>query len=195
MTVSPMDTISTGHQIGMYDTAQHAVRHVYRCNVPIADCTGLSDQHRKLYLRIQLYTTYSVDTGVDQLRLGVNNKRRSRKQGYNYIDIRSDSTLVVPFRPAYLFAVCVCISYHHLIILYTVFVQILTQIFSILFAYLLAVFFIVQTHYVSSCFVVRFCFVVCFFSFVGRTPKLADCAIVQPLCSSCALKFPYIKKK
>ena len=75
------------------------------------------------------------------------------------------------------------------------FVQILTLICSILFAYLLAVFFIVQIHYASSCFVVRFCFVVFFFSFVGRTPKLADCAIVQPLCSSCALKFPYIKKK
>ena len=44
------------------------------------------------------------------------------------------------------------------------FVQILTQIFSILFAYLLSVFFIVQIHYASSCFVVRFCFVVCFFS-------------------------------
>ena len=104
-------------------------------------------------------------------------------------------TLVVPFMPAYLFAVCFCISYL-LIILYIVFVQILTQICSILFAYLLAVFFIVQIHYASSCFVVRFCFDVhvCFFSFVGRTPKLADCAIVQPLCSSCAFKFPYIKK-
>jgi len=52
MTVSPMDTISTDHQIGMYETAQHAVRYVYRCNVPIADCTGPSDQHRKLCLRI-----------------------------------------------------------------------------------------------------------------------------------------------
>ena len=40
-----------------------------------------------------------------------------------------------------------------------------------------------------------FCFVVCFFSFVGRTPELADCATIQPLCSSCALKCPYIKKK
>ena len=110
-------------------------------------------------------------------------------------------TLVVPFMPAYLFAVCFCISYHHLIILYIVFVQILTLICSVLFAYLLAVFFIVQIHYASSCFVVRFCFVVCFrfvvyfFSFVGRTPELADCATVQPLWSSCALKFPYIKKK
>ena len=40
-----------------------------------------------------------------------------------------------------LFAVCFCVSYHHLIILYTVFVQILTLIF-VLFTYLLAVFFI-----------------------------------------------------
>ena len=46
-----------------------------------------------------------------------------------------------------------------------------------------------KIHYASSC------FVVCFFSFVGRTPELADCATIQPLCSSCALKCPYIKKK
>ena len=99
-------------------------------------------------------------------------------------------TLVVPFMPTYLFPVCFCLSYH--LILYIVFVQILTLICSILFAYLLAVFFIVQIHYASSCLVVCFCFVVCFFSFVGRTPELADCATVQPLCSSCELKFPYI---
>ena len=90
--------------------------------------------------------------------------------------------------PAYLFAVCFCISYH-LIILCTVFVQILTQICSVSFAYLLAVFFIVQIHYASSG------FVVCLFSFVGRTPELANCATVQPLYSSCALKFPYIKER
>ena len=86
------------------------------------------------------------------------------------------------------FAVCFCISYHHLIILYIVFVQILTLICSVLFAYLLAVFFIVQIHYASSC------FVVCFFSIVGRTPELADCATVQPLCSSCAFKISVHKK-
>ena len=52
--------------------------------------------------------------------------------------------------PVYPFAVCFCISCHPLIILYVVFFTNPYTNLSILFAYLLAVFFIVQIHYANS---------------------------------------------